>query len=102
MRLVSDSTDEKYERDTGYVEFAVRSIYGHTLSQKTQFDEFVREHEFDLALHLVCDYLISEAALITVSRMVTIDDLHAEIQILDNCISELEDARAQYEQSIET
>ena len=74
----------------------------HALLQKTQFDEFVRKHEFDLALHLVCDYLISEAALITVSRMVTIDDLHAEIQIRDNCISGLEDARAQYEQLIET
>ena len=67
-------------------------------SSKTQFDEFVHEHEFELALHLLCDYLISKAASITVSRMLAIDELHAKMQIRDNCISELEDARAQYEQ----
>ena len=54
------------------------------------FDEFVREHEFDLALHVVCDYLIGPdgdpASSATVEK---IRELHAAMKIEDDCVEQL-------------
>jgi hypothetical protein len=64
-------------------------------SYKESFDEFMREHEFGLALHSVCDYLISEGVgQITLDRIILIQELHSAMQLQDSCVSELESARA--------
>jgi hypothetical protein len=64
-------------------------------SYKVSFDEFMREHEFGLALHSVCDFLMSEGtAQITLDRIVLVQELHAAMQLWDNCVSELEDTHA--------
>jgi hypothetical protein len=60
---------------------------------KALFDEFMRVHEFGLALHSICDYLSSEGSeSINPSRISLIEKLHASMQIQDNCLSELNDA----------
>lgn len=62
---------------------------------RNSFEEFMREHEFGLALHSVCDYLILEGhELITPSHLTLIMELHAAMQIQDDCLPELERARA--------
>lgn len=63
-------------------------------SYKESFEEFLREHEFGLALHSVCDYLISEGVgQITLDRIMLIQELHSAMRLQDNCVSELESAR---------
>lgn len=55
------------------------------------FDDFLREHEFDLALHLICDFLI-ESPTVCISRSVLseIRDLHKRMKLEDQCVLELE------------
>jgi hypothetical protein len=55
------------------------------------FDEFLREHEFDLALHVVCDFIIeSPSVCISGSVLNEIRDLHKQMEIEDQCILDLE------------
>jgi hypothetical protein len=55
------------------------------------FDEFLREHEFDLALHVVCDFLIASPTVCLSSAVFNeIRDLHKQMGIEDRCISDLE------------
>ena len=66
----------------------VLSTGGDDLNQL--FDEFVREHEWGLALHLVCDYLLepkSQAAPTAVIRQ--IETLHEAMGIVDACVADL-------------
>ena len=55
------------------------------------FGEFLREHEFDLALHVVCDFLI-ESPTVRVSAPVLneIRDLHEMMNLQDQCVCDLE------------
>ncbi len=56
------------------------------------FDEFLREHEFDSALHVICDFLIdSPAARISISTLNEIRDLHEEFRLEDECATKLEE-----------
>ncbi len=51
------------------------------------FDEFVRECEFDLALHNVCDYLLEPGT--PAVEMETIDRiqaLHVTLEVQDDCV----------------
>jgi hypothetical protein len=54
------------------------------------FDEFLDEHEFGLALHCVCDYLLEPQAPAphpaTVERIAL---LHSVMQIEDECLKSL-------------
>jgi hypothetical protein len=53
------------------------------------FDEWVREYEFDLALHAVCDYLLEQN---TVPENITIEQissLHEAMDIQDECVNRL-------------
>jgi hypothetical protein len=54
------------------------------------FDEFVRECEFGLALHAVCDYLL-EPLTPAVGEATTerIQALHESMKILDDCVAKL-------------
>ena len=56
------------------------------------FDEFLREHEFGLALHVICDFLIdSPTARISISTLNEIHDLHEEFRLEDECVTKLEE-----------
>jgi hypothetical protein len=63
---------------------------GVDLKRSQLFDEFMREHEFGLALHLLCDYLLeptTQPAAPTIVKLV--EKLHASMQIVDNCVANL-------------
>ena len=54
------------------------------------FDDFVREHEWELAMHLICDYLMepkSQAASTAVIQQ--IETLHKTMGIVDTCVANL-------------
>ena len=59
-----------------------------------QFDEFVREHEFDLALHLICDSVLESTTQPATALIQKIEDLHAAMKIEDNCVASLQDKAA--------
>ena len=63
---------------------------GVDLKRSQLFDELMREHEFELALHVLCDYLLeptTQPAAPTVVKL--IEKLHASMQIVDNCVADL-------------
>jgi hypothetical protein len=63
---------------------------GVDLKRSQLFDELMREHEFGLALHLLCDYLLeptTQPAAPTIVKLV--EKLHASMQIVDNCVANL-------------
>jgi|SRR5271163_4604480 len=54
------------------------------------FDEFVQEHEWELALHLVCDYLLEPKTHAQPEAVIQeIRDLHDVMGIEDTCIADL-------------
>jgi hypothetical protein len=58
------------------------------------FDEFMREQEFELALHVVCDYIL-EPNTLTVSNA-TVEEirrLHTEMRIVDDCVEDLQNLK---------
>ncbi len=58
---------------------------GVDLERSKLFDEFMREHEFGLALHLLCDYLLeptTQPAAPTIVKLV--EKLHASMQIVEH------------------
>jgi hypothetical protein len=54
------------------------------------FDEFVREHEFGLALHVICDHLLESKTQPTTTLIRKIEALHAAMKIKDNCVASLQ------------
>jgi hypothetical protein len=55
-----------------------------------QFDEFIREHEWELALHVVCDHLLESKD--HAERPEVLDQiaaLHEAIGIKDTCVADL-------------
>ena len=58
------------------------------------FDEFMREQEFELALHVVCDYIL-EPNFLTVSNTTVeqIRRLHTEMEIVDDCVEDLQNRK---------
>jgi hypothetical protein len=54
------------------------------------FDEFIREHEFGLALHLICDHLLeSTRQPATATLIQQIQALHVAMKVEDNCVPRL-------------
>ena len=54
------------------------------------FDEFVREHEWGLALHIVCDYLLEPTTPSAPQGLIEqIESLHKTMEIQDSCVTEL-------------
>ena len=54
------------------------------------FDEFIREHEFGLALHVICDHLLgSTTQMPTPTLIQKIQALHVAMKIEDNCVGSL-------------
>ena len=58
------------------------------------FDEFMREQEFELTLHVVCDYIL-EPSFLTVSNATVeqIRRLHTEMEIVDDCVEDLQNRK---------
>jgi len=58
------------------------------------FDEFMREQELELALHVVCDYIL-EANSLTVSNATVeqVRRLHTEMEIVDDCVEDLQNRK---------
>ena len=54
------------------------------------FDEFVREHEWELALHVVCDYLLEPTTQAVPAAVIQqIQILHEAMRIEDTCVADL-------------
>ena len=54
------------------------------------FDEFIREHEWELALHVVCDYLLEPATPPAAPELIEdIQSLHKAMGIWDSCVTDL-------------
>jgi len=58
------------------------------------FDEFMREQELELALHVMCDYIL-EANSLTVSNATVeqVRRLHTEMEIVDDCVEDLQNRK---------
>ena len=55
------------------------------------FDEFVEQHEFELALHVVCDLILdSVSPQPSKSILDQIRDLHTAVRIDDSCVQKLQ------------
>jgi hypothetical protein len=55
------------------------------------FDEFIREHEFGLALHSLCDSLLDpNSPTPDESTLAQIKELHQLMKIQDNCLKKLQ------------
>ena len=53
------------------------------------FDEFIREHEWDLALHVVCDCLLEQTTPPEPAVVEQIQALHDIMKIGDSCVMKL-------------
>ncbi len=54
------------------------------------FDEFVQEHEWGLALHVVCDYLLEPTTQAPPAAVIhQIQTLHEAMRIEDTCVADL-------------
>jgi len=55
------------------------------------FDEFIRENELGLALHIICDHLLeSTAQPVTPAVVGKIQSLHSAMEIEDTCVADLQ------------
>jgi hypothetical protein len=58
------------------------------------FDEFMREQEFGLALHVVCDYILEpNSPTVTNATVEQIRCLHTEMEIIDHCVEHLQNRK---------
>jgi len=54
------------------------------------FDEFLEHHEFELALHTLCDFVLeSDSPPVTTTILEQIQHLHASMKINDSCVERL-------------
>ena len=54
------------------------------------FDEFVDHHEFELALHTLCDFILeSDSPRVTTTIVDQIQHLHASMELTDSCVEQL-------------
>ena len=72
-------------------------LTGGDVSFSKLFDEFVQEGEWELALHVVCDYLLepnTQAAPPTVIQQV--QALHEAMRVEDSCVADLQRKAGQH------
>lgn len=70
----------------------LKNVHPEGLGPKASglFDEFIREHEFGLALHVICDHLLGSVTQPTSTTLVQkIQALHEAMKIEDNCVADL-------------
>jgi hypothetical protein len=67
----------------------------HSHSFLDLFDEFMREQEFELALHVVCDYILEpNSPNVTKSTVEQIRRLHTAMEIADSCVEKLQNSKS--------
>ncbi len=65
----------------------------HSEDRLDRFNEYLSANEFDLALHILCDYLIEHAPKSLNPRLVAdISELHSMMELEDECGAMLERA----------
>jgi predicted Zn-dependent protease with MMP-like domain len=80
----------------GVLDADISASYEGGDTYKNSFEEYMREHEFGLALEVICDYLAADGSkFIDSVKMTLIEELHNAMQIQDDCISRLESAWSQ-------
>jgi hypothetical protein len=58
------------------------------------FDEFMKEGEFGLALHAVCDFLLEPGSpRVTKSTLDRIQHLHTAMKVDDSCVQMLQERK---------
>jgi hypothetical protein len=58
------------------------------------FDEFLQEHEFDSALHVLCDSLLTpESGSVSDWLIQQIQILHSQMNLQDDCVVKLKQKR---------
>jgi hypothetical protein len=59
------------------------------------FDEFMQQHEFGLALHVVCDFILDrDPPWVDKSILEWVESLHAVMGIDDGCVQALRNKKA--------
>jgi hypothetical protein len=59
------------------------------------FDEFMREQEFESALHIVCDYILEpNSSAVSNSTIEQIRRLHTAMEIADSCVEKLQNSKS--------
>jgi hypothetical protein len=54
------------------------------------FDEFIDHHEFELALHTLCDFILeSDSPRVTTTIVDQIQHLHVSMKLTDSCVERL-------------
>jgi hypothetical protein len=68
----------------------LRYVFSKDDDWRKLFDEFIREYEFELALHVICDYLLEpEIQIPHDSILEKISSLHSTMQVEDDCLTKL-------------
>ena len=68
----------------------------HGKSLVELFDEFMQQHDFGLALHVVCDFILdSDSPPVSKSVLDQIRKLHVVMEIEDKCVEELQKRTSQ-------
>ena len=58
------------------------------------FDEFMREQELELALHVMCDYILEANSLtVSIATVEQVRRLHTEMEIVDDCVEDLQNRK---------
>jgi hypothetical protein len=80
--------DHCAEVSSGLLE--LRHLLGDNNEAKLLFDEYLNANELELALHIVCGFLIeNSSSQIESKEMNLIRDLHESMQIADDCCPQL-------------
>ena len=86
------ANQEAWRRDIKGQLDGLRAALPSPLGAKSSsfFDEFIREHEFGLALHVICDHLLEPATQPASAAIIQeIQSLHRLMNIEDDCVSDL-------------
>ena len=92
-------TEEKETNNQGGMQTNMRQIFANLINvvstewnpdASAVFDEFIREHEWELALHVVCDYLLEPATPAAAPELIAkIQNLHEIMGLEDSCVTDL-------------
>jgi len=64
-------------------------------SSRELFYDFMRADEYDLALHVVCDQVLEQSAVISEHAIGQIEELHRLMGIRDDCVAKMRKAMSE-------
>jgi hypothetical protein len=92
--MTQDPADRCTQREEMNTELApLRSVLatGQAEAKLALFDELVEQHEWEIALHVVCDYLLEPTARISLEAIIEqIRTLHEKMGLHDTCVADLQ------------